>query len=468
VNRRGAGLGSVPPVEAGGAGAAWRSSEALTDRFAAFERFDIIGIAVSGGADSVALMRLVAFWRQTRQQAGHVSPDVVVLSVDHGLRAEAASECAAVAEWAMACGLSSETLVWRGRKPETGIQDAARRARYALLAGWAAKRSGRVAIATAHHIEDQAETILMRLRRGSGVDGLAGIRAVSERDGVLLLRPLLDLTKATLVSFLDDIGATWIEDPSNEALAFERVRIRAARECRDRLGLSDDALALSARRMSRASEALEWATRDAMRLLLVEQPYLRLGGFVWPSALDLPDEIVIRLLNRVLMACGGRGDGRHNYAADRAAIERLAAAIRQPSFQGGTLGRCQVRRERFGFLVHREAHRRALPRLRLEAGQTAIWDRRFEVQVEGEGSEGPIDVCGHDARAEAVLRDILPLAELERVPLPLRPCQPVFWQAGRLLAAPAYGYPDPTGTLEAIDDVRFRCTARFIETALTG
>src|SRR5688572_21809727 len=185
-----------------------------------FERPPSIAVAVSGGSDSLGLGLMLAEW--VRDRDGHL----IVLTVDHGLRAEAASECARVAEiFAAISGCSAHILRWRGEKPEHGLQAAARAARYALLADWC-RAHGVLHLAVGHTAEDQAETVAMRQAHGSGPLGLAGMAALRLEAGVRLLRPLLPVSRPAIRDWLRSRGQDWIEDPSNELTKFERVRIR--------------------------------------------------------------------------------------------------------------------------------------------------------------------------------------------------------------------------------------------------
>ena len=197
-----------------------REFGALVARLGPFGPSPRIAAAVSGGADSMALLLLAARW------APGAGARLVALTVDHGLRAESAAEAARVAAWCAARGIAHRVLEWRGAKPAAGLQEAARTARYGLLAGWC-RRGGIVHLLTGHNAGDQAETFLMRLRRGSGVAGLAGMPAVAVRDGVRVLRPLLGVRRERLEAALEAAGEAWIEDPSNRDPAFERVRVRA-------------------------------------------------------------------------------------------------------------------------------------------------------------------------------------------------------------------------------------------------
>ena len=198
-------------------------SEAEAGRlFSPLLSYDHLALAVSGGSDSVALMVLAARWVQSQADA----PNVTVLTVDHGLRPASAEEAAQVGRWARALGLDHAILGWRGAKPSSGLQAAAREARYALMSDWCLEH-GAAAIVTAHTANDQAETVMMRLARGSGVDGLAGMMRETLAPWPVL-RPLLGVTRARLRAVLTAAGHDWIDDPSNDDTAFERIRMRQA------------------------------------------------------------------------------------------------------------------------------------------------------------------------------------------------------------------------------------------------
>ena len=215
-----------------------------------FEPGPVIAVGVSGGADSLALALLVKGWAAKR------GGRVVALTVDHGLRVGSAREAREVARWLKRRGLEHHVLRWQGAKPRTGIPAAARAARYRLLTDWC-RRAGVLHLALGHHLEDQAETFLLRLARGSGVDGLAAMAPVTELGGVRLLRPLLDVEKERLRASLRRRGQEWIEDPSNADPGFARTRMRAQLPELAAEGLTPGRLATTAARMARARNALE-------------------------------------------------------------------------------------------------------------------------------------------------------------------------------------------------------------------
>src|SRR5690242_6972547 len=176
--------------------------------FAPWKGVPAVMLAVSGGPDSVALMWLAARWRRGLKRG----PRLIAVTVDHGLRKDAAREARDVKRLAHTLGIEHRTLRWQGTKPKTGVQAAAREARYRLLAK-AARASGAMHVATAHTRDDQAETLLMRLLRGSGISGLSAMAAETERGGVRLLRPLLEISKAELIATLQAAGIVFADDP---------------------------------------------------------------------------------------------------------------------------------------------------------------------------------------------------------------------------------------------------------------
>ena len=274
---------------------------ALLSAFAPLEAFPSAALAVSGGPDSMALMHLAARWLTLKERA---PASIAVLTVDHGLRPESAEEAAFVAGRAAELGFAHATLAWAGQKPKTGIQAAAREARYGLMAAYACEH--RIAcLVTAHTEDDQAETFLMRLRRGSGLDGLAAMAQVSERDGVAIVRPLLGLSKARLTAYLRSLGIPFAIDPSNSNASFERVRLRHAMKALAAAGIARPALALSASRLGRSREALAGAAEEFLerhfRVTSLGQGQIGLEAF-----LALAPEIALRVLSRALALTGGR------------------------------------------------------------------------------------------------------------------------------------------------------------------
>lgn len=244
-------------------------AELETDFAAAMARALALGapwpgaVAVSGGGDSKALMLLLADWAQS---ASRSLP--IILTVDHGLTSGASRAARDVIQSAKGLGLKAHKLVWKGAKPEADIEAAARVARYRLMAEWCDAHRVK-GLYVAHTREDQAETFLLRLARGSGLDGLAAMRMRSPYplpgfDRLCVVRPLLDVGRDELRTYLADRRETWSEDPMNADPRFARVRLREAWPLLTELGLSAPRIALAAQHLARARDALDDATGELL------------------------------------------------------------------------------------------------------------------------------------------------------------------------------------------------------------
>ena len=232
--------------------------------FADWKAAPAIVLAVSGGPDSIALMWLAARWRSALARG----PRLIAVTVDHGLRPEATREAREVKRLARLLDLPHRTMRWTGEKPKTGLPAAARTARYRLLAQ-AARTSGATHILTAHTRDDQAETLLMRLLRGSGIAGLAAMARESERDGVLLARPFLDVSKSQLIATLKKAKIGFADDPTNHDTNFTRPRLRAVMPVLAAEGGDTRNLARLASRLARANAAVEVLVDGAERYLVL-------------------------------------------------------------------------------------------------------------------------------------------------------------------------------------------------------
>ncbi len=239
---------------------------------------------MSGGPDSLALLWLARAAFGTQATA---------LTVDHGLRPGATNEAALVASRCETIGVAHTTLAWLGPKPAGNLQAAARDARYALMANWCAANGVRWLL-TAHHADDQAETLLLRLARGSGSAGLAGIRARRELgSGVTLLRPLLDWRRSELAAIVAAAGWTAVDDPSNRATRFDRTQARALLAATP--WLRPERLAAAAAHLAEAEAALAWTAELAWSSRVEVS-----GATVFVDAAGLPSELQRRLLMRVI------------------------------------------------------------------------------------------------------------------------------------------------------------------------
>jgi tRNA(Ile)-lysidine synthase len=284
--------------------------------FADWKPARAVVLAVSGGPDSVAMMWLAARWRRALKQG----PRLVAVTVDHQLRKEAAREAAEVKRLARTLDIEHRTLRWRGIKPKTGLPAAAREARYALLAR-AARGCGATHILTAHTRDDQAETLLMRMSRGSGIAGLAAMARQSPCQDVVLARPLLGVAKARLLATLDKAGIPFALDPTNHDFSYTRPRFRALMPVLAAEGCDARNLARLASRLARANTALETMTDGAERYLALRDDTASRPGFDALTFATLSEELRVRVLLRAIDRIG------HEGPAELGKVEALVAAL---------------------------------------------------------------------------------------------------------------------------------------------
>jgi tRNA(Ile)-lysidine synthase len=293
-------------------------------------------LAVSGGGDSTALMFLAAQW--ARESECEIP---IILTVDHGLVPGSGRIADEVVARAQALELEAHVLVWRGRKPASDIENAARAARYRLMGNWC-QWHGIPALHVAHTLEDQAETFLLRLARGSGVDGLGAMHRIAPFplqgfEGLRVVRPLLGVPRARLRALLAKQGVRWHEDAMNADPRFARVRLRAAWPALEAAGLSAERIADAAKHLARARAALDHNTVGLLAAASqIHENYVLVDAAALAAA---PREIGLRALARVLMQVSAR-----DYRPRFERLESLFDAICMGSFaRGRTLHGCIVK-----------------------------------------------------------------------------------------------------------------------------
>ena len=346
------------------------SAAELKSLFSDLEHLPTLVLAVSGGPDSTALMVLAARWRQSLK----VKPALIAVTIDHGLRAESGREAAAVGRLARKLGLPHRILRWTGAKPKAGLQRAARAARYRLLAD-AARKAKASHVLTAHTLDDQAETVLIRMSRGSGITGLGAMARMSALPGagqeqIKLVRPLLDIPKARLIATLRAAKIAYADDPSNRDPRFTRARLRGLMPALAREGLDARRLSLLARRLKRADTAIEAAVDRAEAELALTPSASGSIAFDAAGYARLPAEIALRLIGRALARAGNEGP------VELAKLEALKAALDAAQ----NAGNARFRRSLAGAMVTLTGRQIAVERAPPRRGKALTTRRRGNAQ----------------------------------------------------------------------------------------
>lgn len=334
--------------------------------FAPFENNAHIAIAVSGGADSMALCLLAQTW------AEKYNARITAITIDHGLRPEAATEAERVHQWLAARQIAHHVLKWNPGNKSSNVQARAREARYELLDRFCHAQNI-LHLLTAHHLDDQAETFLLRLSRGSGLAGLSAMKAVSYLPHARLLRPLLPFPKPRLIATLQRHEQEWIEDPSNRNDQFARIRLREDRDLFEKHGLTAERLADTAAHLSRAQQAIDTMIHKAGARLVRIDP-TGYAGIDFLEFKNLDDETGLRLLDRTLSCIGGQ-----YYGARWENLSALHTALtHDPIFRPRTLSGCLIERQDGRILIQREFGT-IMDELPI-TGETLFWDNRFRFQ----------------------------------------------------------------------------------------
>lgn len=332
---------------------------ALMDAFEPFECVPHIAVGVSGGADSMALALLLANW------AKRLGGSVTALIVDHGLRPESGTEARSASKVLATLEIENQILEWASDDVTSAIQSNARQARYALMEAWC-KQASVLHLAVAHHADDQAETVLMRIEKGSGPDGLSGVPQARELKHCRLLRPLLNVRKQALVRFLDDHGVSWFNDPSNDDPKYARTVIRTGIAVDN---VDVDGVATSATRYARVRDVAETAAARWMARYADLKPsgYLVLNR---TALMGSAEDTRLRVLSRAATVIGGK-----IYPPAISATERLLKSISDG--RSATISGSLFTAKKDRVMVFREM--RNLPMAQPIIGNEFLWDGRFSI-----------------------------------------------------------------------------------------
>jgi tRNA(Ile)-lysidine synthase len=348
-------------------------TQALNGIFDGLTGFSRVAVAVSGGSDSMALLRLVADWRS--QPNG--PREIYALTVDHGLRLDSAAEAENVSIWCAGLGVNHMTLRWQGEKPTSGLQAKARTARYDIMSEWC--REQRVPIVmTAHTADDQAETVSMRQQRTNTDRSLAAIWPENEWRGIKLLRPLLAVRRETLRDYLRGLGQTWVEDPSNANPVFERVRVRNALAEQDVGPLHAVAVSAQARVRLADAELQSWL-----------EDYVTVDDY---AVIRLPRATLqilktAQIIDVMAWALSAGGDGQ---TPERANVEAIAAWLVDGRENRRSASGAIVSARRHVIEIMREPGRIRSRFVETPESGRVVFDDRFEVTAPPGSKVGPM------------------------------------------------------------------------------
>lgn len=380
-----------------------------------------VAVACSGGVDSMTLTHLAAGW------CLNTARRMTALIVDHGLRPESQREAEETRRYLAAHAIPAEILSWKGEKPVSNVSEAAREARYTLLTGWC-NVHGVSHLLTAHHRDDQAETFLLRLGRGSGLDGLAGIPFMRREAGVWITRPLLPWPKTELAAYAGSHGISWMEDASNQTPRYARNRIRHVLPAIAREGITAERIAQAAFSLARAREAVADVVREAARTVLSMLPegHVRFHREAW---LAYPEEIRLSVLALALAVVSGRNQRprlRH--------LQPLSEVLADGSLPRSRTLRGVVLRP--DGILHREAKAMSFVPLSIASGQSLLWDGRCRITLSRASmplAVAPLGKAGWEQ---------IPATERRKagdVPHAARLAWPALWNETALMAVPVAG-----------------------------
>lgn len=395
-----------------------------------FETSPVLALAISGGPDSMALCLLAKRWAEKN------GASLIALTVDHGLREESGQEAMQVSQWCRKLGIVHYTLEWTPGNIASGLQEKARAARYRLMTAWCNERHI-LHLLTAHHLDDQAETLMMRVARGSGIDGLACMPYVQPLQGIRLVRPLLGMTKAQLKTVLRNVGQSWLMDPTNQNMRYTRNRIRMA------MASSTDLAERSAyiiQGMASARNLLE--NKLAERLTDVVSIYPEGYAILHlPSFLKLEQDYGLRALSHLAQTLGGVQEQPRSEKLNRLYDE---ICLKKTTLRRSFSGLLFSYSDRLGdMLICREPNAVEGP-LEIDDSHGQIWDGRFLVSCK-KPSKHPVFVRAVGADGLAILEKagIKPPNRLKKQ---IIRALPSFWRLEELIAVPHMAYSRPGST----------------------
>lgn len=334
---------------------------------------DKVAVAISGGVDSIVLLHLIITWTKKNNFSLPIA-----LTVDHKLRPESQKEAEFVVNYAKELGVEESFILnWEKKGIKGSVQAQARHARYKLLTEWC-KDNNIKYLFVAHHKDDQAETFLLRLERGSGIDGLSSMDYKSYMNGICILRPLLDFSRSDIEEYAQSYGLKWVEDKSNQDVKYRRTLYRALLKASDNQEVLTGRISLAAMHMKRAAKALKHYTRLALNdcINIHDLGYIEIK---FSQFKELPEEIALRIVLYSLMAIGGK--------CYKPRFSKLIVIFNEILQKNSAINRtfsgCIIKKHEENVLIIREASKIQEMTVNLPLKEPIEWDNRFSCEILG-------------------------------------------------------------------------------------
>ena len=388
-----------------------------------------IAIAVSGGVDSMVLMNLA------KESDFLNDKNVFILVVDHGLRAESKQEAKFVKNEAKKLGFPTRILKWKGSKPNKRIQEEARNKRYSLLINFC-RENNINNLYLAHHLDDQIETFLFRMFRGSGLQGLTSFSSSYERNGLTLIRPLIDTPKSELISYARRKKINWVEDPSNKNQKYDRVKLRKVLPLIYKEGFDKKVFLKSVKKLRLANQALDQITKEfVLQYVIINK---NISVFIKQELfLTAPEDVQLRVLQNTIRIFSGERYYSPNYLK---ILNLMNWARNDNDISAKTLGGTIFRKRKGGLILYKEVKKlNEIKPIKLSKSKYRAWDNRFLIKI-NKSVKGEISYLGNEGVKILKSKKILGKKGFNGIPLTALYSIPAMWDGKRLISAPFFDY----------------------------
>ena len=388
-----------------------------------------IAIAVSGGVDSMVLMNLA------KESDFLNDKNVFILVVDHDLRAESKQEAKFVKNEAKKIGFPTRILKWKGSKPNKRIQEEARNKRYSLLINFC-RENNINNLYLAHHLDDQIETFLFRMFRGSGLQGLTSFSSSYERNGLTLIRPLIDTPKSELISYARRKKINWVEDPSNENQKYDRVKLRKVLPLIYKEGFDKKVFLKSVKKLRLANQALDQITKEfVLQYVIINK---NISVFIKKELfLTAPEDVQLRVLQNTIRIFSGERYYSPNYLK---ILNLMNWARNDNDISAKTLGGTIFRKRKGGLILYKEVKKlNDIKPIKLSKSKYKAWDNRFLIKI-NKSVKGEISYLGNEGVKILKSKKILGKKGFNGIPLTALYSIPAMWDGKRLISAPFFDY----------------------------